>query len=169
MEIRVKDASGRELMFNPARDITHFWPYLIAAAVPGLEPQHWDDAIRKVVGSTSLRETDLMLVLVRFVRFCERAFDPAVKTPLDALNKVGFFQSPPEARAAFFYRLGVLSAGVWFDAIRRIVPEGSYHEEMEALIRAANEMAEELKKRGISVDVQSEPEGEADAKTQEKA
>lgn len=167
MEIRVKDASGRELMFNPARDIAHFWPYLVAAAVPGLEQVHWDDSIRRIIGSSSLRETDLMLVLVRFVRFCERALDPSVKSPLDALSKVGFFQSPPEARAAFFYRLGVLSTGVWFDAIRRVVPEGSVHDELAALIRAGNELAEELQKRGVSVDAPEQNQGESHAENQE--
>jgi hypothetical protein len=146
MEVRFKDARGRECSFNPARDIVHFWPKIVAAALVGLDEDSWDEPLKNLLRPKNLREIDLLGVAVNFIRFCERALDPQMRSPWDAVEAVGLYQSPPEAVMAFFYRLGVTCAGVWFNAIKRVIPASGIEEELRHLFDAGVCFSEELKK-----------------------
>lgn len=148
MEVKFRDLeSGQEITFNPGRDIAHYWPFLVAACVKGLEKENWDASMKELLEPKNIREEDLFLVLVKFTRFCERALDPAITNPKQALDAVGFFNSDPAAIMAFLYRLGIVCSGAWFDAIKRTVPEGTMPKEIQHLVEAGSKLMELINKK----------------------
>lgn len=144
LEIIFRDHRNRQIRFSPARDIAWYWPWLLANVAPWLEYHRWDENIRKLMDQENLSEMDLMLAFIHLVQFMERALDPEIKSPKEALDAVRFFECHQSAITALMYRVGIACVGAWFDGIRRVTPENTMPDEIRKLLQAAEEFLKEM-------------------------
>lgn len=104
---------------SPIRDIAHIWGSVAVECLGNLDNvMKWPSDLREWMVNKGTKVEDVVAAAQAFVDAMQLALESGMANPSDALEKTGFFKCRPEAKAAVVYRLGMYTAGIWWEGIR---------------------------------------------------
>lgn len=108
-----------DVRVSPLRDIAHIWGPVAVECLGNLDNVlHWPKDLREWMVNKQVKTEEVVKAVKAFVDAMEMATDPGMTDPCNALEKTGFFDCRPEARAVVVYKLGMYTAGIWWEGIR---------------------------------------------------
>lgn len=162
LEVVLRGPGGETIKFNPARDISNFWPVIIAETVMYVcRPEVWDNNMKKLLKdaghsypppATVIRS--LTQTLLGICQILERASRPEITSPKDAITNTFFEVSDSFCQTLSLYALGVISLGTIFGTLKGTIRAETIPEFLTVLGEKVRQYIEELSKEVGETDVQ---------------
>ena len=118
LELAIEGAGGGTFRTNPARDIAHFWPQIVAEMANGLLARNWEPWYRPWCEANRVHEGHLLRAHAAFLAAMDMARWPELRTPFLALEAAGFTREPWPAQLVVVAKLGQLGTGAFWAGIR---------------------------------------------------
>jgi hypothetical protein len=128
----------------------------------GFERANWDSVMEAFLCDKGISQYDLFLTATTYIRFLERCMDPAQKDPQKLLHDIGWFTLHPAAVMAFFYKLGMVSTGMFHHGVRSAYMLGETNYDVEQLAAAGKALMKALEEEDRAARGQSEPGNQGD-------
>jgi hypothetical protein len=116
-QIRPKNGTGPQ--YSPQRDLAWIYAPAMREAVRALDQVNWSDDIQRICKQCNVTEEDITLAVGKLTEAHRYMVNhPDVEQPVDALDKVGWYNVHPVARYLIYGRLGEVMLGGFFLALR---------------------------------------------------
>ena len=123
LQVRPRGSDGP--LYNPQRDLAYVYAPAMREALRALDQVNWTSELRGVIDQLGITEEDISVAVGKLTE-AHRYFvgDDTVQEPVDALNKVGWYDVKPGARYLIYGRLGEVMLGGFFIALRDVTAPG---------------------------------------------
>ena len=125
LQVRPRSGMGDKKMYAPNRDIAWVTPDFTRVALEAMGEINWNaDAYGPYLRDTNTTEEDLGKAAEALAKAYGLFCDDEIKSPLEALTKAGFFDTPTPAQVAIVYKVGQVFIGSFFVGIRDVLLKG---------------------------------------------
>ena len=123
LQLRPRGSDGP--MYNPQRDLAYLYAPAMREALQALDKVNWTPEISRLFEQLGIDEADVSQAVGKLTE-AHRYFvgDDTIKEPVDALNRVGWYDVPVAARYLIYGRLGEVMLGGFFIALRDTTAPG---------------------------------------------
>ena len=121
MPLNMRPPGAEGPMYAPERDIAYIAPTLLRAAINSLEPSRMPAPLRAFLADQGVTDAQLAAAIEKIAE-AQSLFVGTidVRSPYDALNAVGFLDTPQAAQAIIFAAFGKALIGAWFQGVRDV-------------------------------------------------
>lgn len=123
LQVRPRGSDGP--LYNPQRDLAYIYAPAMREALRALDKVNWTPELQVTIALLGITEEDISVAVGKLTE-AHRYFvgDDTVQAPVDALNKVGWYDVKPGARYLIYGRLGEVMLGGFFIALRDVTSPG---------------------------------------------
>lgn len=146
--LQMRPSSGGRA-YSPTRDLAWNFPVLVKHALHQMGETDWEAWFGDYLRHTNTTEEDLGKVAKAMALAFNYMLETDIKTPGEALQKAGFFDTPAPAQMAVCSKIAQVMVGAYFAGVRDALSQNdNAPPEVTALVAAGEEVARAFSKPG---------------------